>query len=52
MEQALVDVLNRNGLNTKDAPVFIESFWPSALITAAHDQPGEACLPGQQRAAT
>lgn len=32
MEQALVDILQRNGLNRKDAPVFIESFWPSALI--------------------
>lgn len=32
MEQALVDILQRNGLNRKDAPVYIESFWPSALI--------------------
>jgi glycerophosphoryl diester phosphodiesterase len=32
MEQALVDILQRNGLNRRDAPVFVESFWPSALV--------------------
>jgi glycerophosphoryl diester phosphodiesterase len=33
MEKPLIDVLARNGLNTPDAPVIIQSFWPSALIT-------------------
>lgn len=33
MEKALIDVLAANGLNTADAPVIIQSFFPSALIT-------------------
>ena len=32
MERALVDVLEREGLNDRDAPVIIQSFWPQALI--------------------
>lgn len=32
MEKALIDVLAANGLNTADAPVIIQSFFPSALI--------------------
>lgn len=33
MEKSLIDVLTANGLNTSDAPVIIQSFWPSALMT-------------------
>jgi len=33
MEKALIDVLAANGLNTADAPVIIQSFFPSALTT-------------------
>ena len=33
MEKSLIDVLAANGLNSLDAPVIIQSFWPSALIT-------------------
>lgn len=32
MEKALVDVLAANGLNTAEAPVIIQSFFPTALI--------------------
>lgn len=32
MEKALIDVLAANGLNTADAPVIIQSFFPSALV--------------------
>uniref|UniRef100_B0SVP3 glycerophosphodiester phosphodiesterase n=1 Tax=Caulobacter sp. (strain K31) TaxID=366602 RepID=B0SVP3_CAUSK len=32
MEKALIDVLAANGLNTAEAPVIIQSFFPSALI--------------------
>lgn len=39
MEKALVETLERNGLNKADAPVFIESFWPSALIALARMSP-------------
>lgn len=31
MEQALVDALDAAGLNRRDAPVYIQSFWPQAL---------------------
>jgi len=39
MEAALVKVLDANGLNSREAPVFVESFWPSALITLARTTP-------------
>jgi glycerophosphoryl diester phosphodiesterase len=39
MEPALVKVLQANGLNTSDAPVFIESFFPSALIALRKTTP-------------
>lgn len=32
MEQALVDILRREGLSTREAPVIIQSFWPQALV--------------------
>lgn len=32
MEQALVDALQVADLNTRDAPVIIQSFWPQALV--------------------
>ena len=32
MEKALVQVLSASGLNTPDAPVIIQSFWPSSLV--------------------
>lgn len=32
MEQALIDRLAAAGLNRRDAPVFIQSFWPQALV--------------------
>lgn len=32
MEKPLIGVLHANGLNTANAPVIIQSFWPSALM--------------------
>lgn len=32
MEAALVEALERAGLNRRDAPVIIQSFWPEALV--------------------
>lgn len=32
MEQALVDALQAADLNTREAPVIIQSFWPQALV--------------------
>jgi len=39
MEAALVETLERNGLNTADAPIIIQSFWPSALIALRQQTP-------------
>lgn len=32
MEQALIGALDKAGLNRRDAPVFIQSFWPAPLV--------------------